>query len=70
MVVTGTGPMGCVPAELALRGGPNDECSVELERAASLYNPELFQMIIELNREIGSDVFIVVTMEGHFENGI
>ncbi|XP_058744299.1 GDSL esterase/lipase At5g33370-like [Vicia villosa] len=70
VVVTGTGPMGCVPAELARRGGPNNECSVELERAASLYNPELFQMIIELNREKGSDVFVVVTMDvkGSFEN--
>ncbi|CAL5208362.1 unnamed protein product [Lathyrus oleraceus] len=70
VVVTGTGPMGCAPSELALRRGPNDGCSTELGLAASLYNPKLFQMIVELNRELGSDVFVVVTMDvnGVFEN--
>jgi len=57
VLVTGTGPMGCVPAELALRSR-NGDCDVELVRAASLYNPQLIQMIKELNTEIGADVFI------------
>lgn len=57
VLVTGTGPMGCVPAELALRSR-NGDCDVELVRAASLYNPQLVEMIKELNTEIGVDVFI------------
>ncbi|XP_054803082.1 GDSL esterase/lipase At5g33370-like [Prosopis cineraria] len=57
VLVTGTGPLGCVPAELAMRGR-NGECSTELQRAASLYNPQLVQMLAQLNREVGSDVFI------------
>ncbi|KAK9919344.1 hypothetical protein M0R45_027943 [Rubus argutus] len=57
VLVTGTGPLGCVPAELALRSR-NGECSVELQRAASLFNPQLVQMINSLNSDIGSNVFI------------
>ncbi|BAT94916.1 hypothetical protein LR48_Vigan845s004300 [Vigna angularis] len=59
VLVTGTGPMGCVPAELALRSG-NGECDVELQRAASLFNPQLVEMVKGLNREIGAHVFIAV----------
>lgn len=57
VLVTGTGPMGCVPAELAMRSR-NGDCDVELERAGSLYNPQLVQMIKGLNQEIGADIFI------------
>ncbi|XP_061366368.1 GDSL esterase/lipase At5g33370-like [Gastrolobium bilobum] len=57
VLVTGTGPMGCAPAELAMRSRTGD-CDVELQRAASLYNPQLAQMIRGLNQEIGADVFI------------
>ncbi|KAK7337978.1 hypothetical protein VNO77_18572 [Canavalia gladiata] len=57
VIVTGTGPMGCVPAELAMRG-TDGGCSAELQRAASLYNPQLQHMIQGLNRKIGRDVFI------------
>ncbi|XP_021898141.1 GDSL esterase/lipase At5g33370-like [Carica papaya] len=57
VMVTGTGPMGCVPAELAMRS-PNGECSVELQRAAGLYNPQLVEMLNGLNRELGEDVFV------------
>lgn len=56
VLVTGTGPMGCVPAEIAMRGR-NGQCSVELQRAASLYNPQLIEMINGLNSQLGSDVF-------------
>ncbi|KAJ9703105.1 hypothetical protein PVL29_004747 [Vitis rotundifolia] len=59
VLVTGTGPMGCVPAELAMRSR-NGECAVELQRAADLFNPQLVQMINGLNNEIGGDVFIAV----------
>lgn len=55
--MTGTGPLGCVPAELAMRS-TNGGCSAELQRAAALYNPQLESMITDVNRQIGSDVFI------------
>jgi len=57
VIVTGTGPMGCAPAELAMRG-KNGECSSELQRAAALYNPQLEQMIVDLNSKIGTVIFI------------
>ncbi|XP_011038450.1 PREDICTED: GDSL esterase/lipase LTL1-like [Populus euphratica] len=57
ILVTGTGPLGCAPAERATRSR-NGECAVELQRAAAMFNPQLVQMITELNKEIGSDVFI------------
>ncbi|KAF2306955.1 hypothetical protein GH714_022735 [Hevea brasiliensis] len=51
VLVTGTGPLGCVPAELALRG-TNGGCSAELQRAASLYNPQLVEMLKGLNKKL------------------
>ncbi|KAJ6422705.1 hypothetical protein OIU84_027638 [Salix udensis] len=51
------GPMGCVPAELAQRS-PDGQCSAEIQRAAALYNPQLTQMIGELNNQYGADIFI------------
>jgi hypothetical protein len=57
VLVTGTGPMGCVPAELAMRS-INGECAPQLQEATALFNPRLSQLINDLNNEIGSDVFI------------
>ncbi|KAK7266820.1 hypothetical protein RIF29_19476 [Crotalaria pallida] len=57
VLVTGTGPLGCVPAEMAQRS-TNGECSAELQEAAALFNPQLERMLLDLNRKIGSDVFI------------
>ncbi|XP_048429175.1 GDSL esterase/lipase At5g18430-like [Pyrus x bretschneideri] len=57
VLVTGTGPMGCAPAELAARS-TNGGCSAELLRAAALYNPQLTQMLAGLNKKLGKDVFI------------
>ncbi|KAK6791801.1 hypothetical protein RDI58_010882 [Solanum bulbocastanum] len=57
VLVTGTGPIGCVPAELAQRSR-SGECSVELQRAAALFNPQLTQMLADLNSQIGANVFI------------
>ncbi|KAI4350128.1 hypothetical protein L6164_010640 [Bauhinia variegata] len=62
VLVTGTGPMGCVPAELAMRG-TNGGCSAELQRAAALFNPQLVRMLQGLNRRIGRDVFIAVNTQ-------
>ncbi|TMW86657.1 hypothetical protein EJD97_021050 [Solanum chilense] len=57
VLVTGTGPIGCVPAELAQRSR-SGECSVELQRAAALFNSQLTQMLADLNSQIGANVFI------------
>ncbi|KAK8661348.1 hypothetical protein V6N13_052241 [Hibiscus sabdariffa] len=57
VLVTSTGPMGCVPAELAMRSS-NGECAAELQRAAGLYNPKLVKMINGLNSELGANVFM------------
>ncbi|KAK4282955.1 hypothetical protein QN277_014267 [Acacia crassicarpa] len=57
VIVTGTGPMGCVPAELGMRSR-NGECDEELQRAASMFNPQLGTMISGLNQEVGADVFV------------
>ncbi|KAL3838134.1 hypothetical protein ACJIZ3_022725 [Penstemon smallii] len=62
VLVTGTGPLGCVPAELAMRSR-NGECSAELQRAAALFNPQLTQMIQRLNSQVGSNVFIAANTE-------
>ncbi|KAM0992421.1 hypothetical protein ACFX13_010838 [Malus domestica] len=62
VLVTGTGPLGCVPAELAMRSR-NGECSAELQRAASLYNPQLVQLLRSLNSQLGSDVFIAANTQ-------
>ncbi|PKI38711.1 hypothetical protein CRG98_040889 [Punica granatum] len=69
VLVTGTGPLGCVPAELAMRGGRNGQCAPELQRAATLFNPQLTQMLKQLNNEYRSDVFIAANtqlMNGDF----
>ncbi|PNS90060.1 hypothetical protein POPTR_019G024700v4 [Populus trichocarpa] len=67
VLVTGTGPMGCVPAELAMRS-TNGGCSAELQRAASLFNPQLVQMLKGLNKKIGNTVFIAAnTQQSHLD---
>jgi hypothetical protein len=67
VIVTGTGPIGCVPAELAMRS-PNGECVAELMRAVTLFNPQLVDMVRGLNRAIGADVFVTAnTMRMNFD---
>lgn len=53
----GTGPLGCVPAELATQS-TDGECAEEPQQAARIYNPQLIQMIKDLNQKLGSDVFV------------
>ncbi|KAL5207080.1 hypothetical protein ABZP36_031515 [Zizania latifolia] len=57
VLVTGVGPIGCVPAELALHS-LDGACDTELQRAAEAYNPQLVRMLSELNAEVGGDVFV------------
>ncbi|KAL5213837.1 hypothetical protein ABZP36_002989 [Zizania latifolia] len=59
VIVTGTGMIGCVPAELALHS-LDGECATDLTRAANLFNPQLERMLVELNGELGGgrEVFI------------
>ncbi|KAL0303634.1 UNVERIFIED_CONTAM: GDSL esterase/lipase [Sesamum radiatum] len=62
VLVTGTGPLGCVPAELAMRSR-NGECAPELQQAAALFNPQLTEMLLSLNSQLGSDVFIAANTQ-------
>ncbi|XP_030549435.1 GDSL esterase/lipase At4g28780 [Rhodamnia argentea] len=59
VLVTGTGPLGCVPAQLASQGSRNGECVPEPQRAAAIFNPALGRMLQGLNQELGSDVFVM-----------
>lgn len=58
MIVTGTGPLGCIPAALAWSGSPTGECAPEPQQAAEIYNSLIVHMIQALNNELNSDVFI------------
>lgn len=57
VLVTGAGPLGCVPSELAQRRN-NGQCSAELQKAAALYDPQLTEMLNQLNSELGADIFV------------
>ena len=59
VLVTGTGPLGCVPSQLATRSR-NGECVPELQQAAQIFNPLLVQMTRDLNSQVGADVFVAV----------
>nr|CCI55370.1 PH01B035L11.15 [Phyllostachys edulis] len=57
VIVTGTGLLGCVPAELALHS-LDGSCAPDLTQATDLFNPQLVRMLNELNGELGHDAFI------------
>lgn len=59
VLVTGTGPLGCVPAELAQRS-VNGECAAPLQQASALFNPQLVELLTQLNSQVGDHVFIAV----------
>ncbi|KAK9049830.1 hypothetical protein SSX86_031201 [Deinandra increscens subsp. villosa] len=67
VLVMGTGPMGCVPAELAQHSRAG-ECSIELQRASDLFNPQLNDLLRSLNDEKGDQVFVAAnTMKMHMD---
>jgi phospholipase/lecithinase/hemolysin len=67
VIVTGTGPLGCVPAELAQHSS-DGECAAELNRAVDLFNPQLAEAVRGLNRDIGADVFVAAnTYRANFD---
>lgn len=69
VMVTGVGPLGCCPAELAETSPGNGQCAEEPEQAAEIFNNGLADMIQGLNQQLGSNVFISVKayMELHKE---
>lgn len=67
VIVTGTGPLGCVPAELAQHSG-DGECASELNRAVDLFNPQLAEAVRGLNHDMGADVFVAAnTYRANFD---
>ncbi|KAL8156760.1 hypothetical protein AgCh_001750 [Apium graveolens] len=58
VLVTGAGALGCVPSELAQRRNDDGQCVPELQKASDLYDPQLTEMLNQLNSEVGADVFI------------
>lgn len=56
-ILMGPGPLGCAPAERALHS-LDGECATGLQAAADLFEPQLYQMVQDLNDEFGSHVFI------------
>lgn len=57
VLVTGTGPLGCVPAQLATSGS-SGQCAEGPQQAAAIFNPLLIEMAQGLNSELGSNIFI------------
>ncbi|CAN6245627.1 unnamed protein product [Urochloa humidicola] len=62
VLVQGVGPIGCVPAELALHS-LDGTCDRELQRAAEMYNPKLMALLSDLNARHGGNVFIGVNTQ-------
>ncbi|XP_051120601.1 GDSL esterase/lipase At5g33370-like [Andrographis paniculata] len=57
VLVTGTGPLGCIPAVLATRSR-NGQCAEEPQQASAIFNALLIQMVGAINQEVGSDAFV------------
>uniref|UniRef100_A0ACD5ZI54 Uncharacterized protein n=1 Tax=Avena sativa TaxID=4498 RepID=A0ACD5ZI54_AVESA len=68
VLVTGTGPLGCAPAELALRSRDGEECDADLMRAAELFNPQLGVVVEELNARYGEGTYVAAnSFRVHFD---
>uniref|UniRef100_A0A7N0U720 GDSL esterase/lipase n=1 Tax=Kalanchoe fedtschenkoi TaxID=63787 RepID=A0A7N0U720_KALFE len=64
VLVTGSGAIGCAPAEMAMRRQPNGRCDPTLQRAARIYNPLLADLIHQLNAEVKATVYIAADTRG------
>ncbi|KAL5990272.1 hypothetical protein ACLOJK_011169 [Asimina triloba] len=58
VLVTGIGPLGCVPSVLATRSQNNGTCVPELGQVSVVYNKQLEQMLSALNNDLQSNVFV------------
>ena len=47
---------------------PSGQCDEELQRAAGLFNSQLFQMLRDINSQVGADVFVAAnTRQTHYD---
>lgn len=56
-ILMGSGPLGCAPGEI-VQHSLDGECAPELQAAAQIFEPQLAQMVQNLNHELGADVFV------------
>ncbi|XP_071688753.1 GDSL esterase/lipase At5g33370-like [Rutidosis leptorrhynchoides] len=56
-ILMGPGPLGCAPAMRARRS-LDGQCATSPQAAAELFEPQLYQMVQDLNNQLGSHVFI------------
>lgn len=62
VIVMGSGPLGCAPAERA-QHSVTGECATDLQAAAALFEPQLTEMLKDLNNEYHDDVFIAANTQ-------
>ncbi|MFS7937441.1 putative triacylglycerol lipase [Helianthus anomalus] len=57
VIVMGSGPLGCAPAE-RMQHSKTGDCATDLQAAAALFEPQLTQMVQDLNAKYHADVFV------------
>lgn len=58
--VFGASPLGCVPSQRTLAGGPTRNCVVRFNDATKLYNAKLAANLDSLSRTLGEKTIIYV----------
>ncbi|KAF8053653.1 hypothetical protein N665_1387s0011 [Sinapis alba] len=60
IAVIGTPPLGCVPSQRTIKGGPHRDCAQELNYASQLFNAKLFITVDQLTHTLpNSNVFYI-----------
>uniref|UniRef100_M4EAI6 Anther-specific proline rich protein n=1 Tax=Brassica campestris TaxID=3711 RepID=M4EAI6_BRACM len=60
IAVIGTPPLGCVPSQRTLKGGPRRDCAQDLNYASQLFNAKLFITLDQLTHALpNSNVFYI-----------
>ncbi|KAJ4916236.1 GDSL-like Lipase/Acylhydrolase superfamily protein [Raphanus sativus] len=60
IAVIGTPPLGCIPAQRSIKGGPHRDCAQELNYASQLFNAKLFITLDRLNQALpNSNIFYI-----------